>query len=128
MQKIEILSQGRKGVENNLNRMKNWRDYATAGFIAAKMNKEFNQVLDHVKKNNIKTFNELRDYLSETGIRKRHNELYDQCMEINKKIRENKSWNGRIYTYKNGDRAVFLNNEKVVLNDDEYEFLKVVAT
>lgn len=126
MRKIEMFSKGADGIAE-----KTWKDLknkAVAKFISKRMNKEFNQILDHVKKNNLQTVEQVRDYLDESGIQKRYKELYDQCMEIHNKVAENTSWNKKIYTYKNGDRAVFLNDEKVVLNDDEYDFLRVVAT
>ena len=34
------------------------------------------------------------------------------------------SWNRKIYTYKNGERAVFINNKKIILNDEQYSKLK----
>lgn len=34
------------------------------------------------------------------------------------------SWNRKIYTYKNGERAVFINNKKIILNDEQYNKLK----
>ena len=34
------------------------------------------------------------------------------------------SWNRKIYTYKNGEKAVFINNKKVILNDEQYNKLK----
>lgn len=33
-------------------------------------------------------------------------------------------WNRKIYTYKNGERAVFINNKKIILNDEQYNKLK----
>ena len=126
MRKIEMFSKGADDIAQH-----NWKDLknkAVAKFISKRMNKEFNQILDHVKKNNLQTVEQVRDYLDESGIQKRYKELYDQCMEIHNKVAENTSWNKKIYTYKNGDKAVFLNDEKVVLNDDEYDFLRVVAT
>lgn len=39
-----------------------------------------------------------------------------------------KGWNYKIYKYKDGTKAVFLNNEKIVLNDEEYNYLKDKAT
>jgi len=42
-------------------------------------------------------------------------------------IVKNSSWNGKIYTYKNGDKAVFLNDKKVVLSDDEYDYLDALV-
>lgn len=37
------------------------------------------------------------------------------------------NWNNKIYTYRNGDKAVFINNQKIVLNDDQYNQLKQLA-
>ena len=37
------------------------------------------------------------------------------------------NWNGKIYNYKNGDRAVFINKEKIVLNAEQYKKLKELA-
>lgn len=34
------------------------------------------------------------------------------------------SWNKKIYTYKNGEKAVFINNKKIILNDEQYNKLK----
>ena len=34
------------------------------------------------------------------------------------------NWNRKIYTYKNGEKAVFINNKKIVLNDEQYNKLK----
>lgn len=34
------------------------------------------------------------------------------------------SWNRKIYTYKNGEKAVFINNKKIILNDEQYNKLK----
>ena len=36
-------------------------------------------------------------------------------------------WNNKIYKYGNGDRAVFINNQKIILNDDQYNQLKKLA-
>ena len=36
-------------------------------------------------------------------------------------------WNNKIYTYQNGEKAVFINNEKIVLNDEQYKKLKELA-
>ena len=33
-------------------------------------------------------------------------------------------WNRKIYTYKNGEKAVFINNKKIILNDEQYNKLK----
>ena len=33
-------------------------------------------------------------------------------------------WNRKIYTYKNGEKAVFINNKKILLNDEQYNKLK----
>lgn len=33
-------------------------------------------------------------------------------------------WNRKIYTYKNGEKAIFINNKKVILNDEQYNKLK----
>lgn len=37
------------------------------------------------------------------------------------------NWNGKIYNYKNGDRAVFINNQKIALNAEQYKKLKELA-
>lgn len=37
------------------------------------------------------------------------------------------NWNGKIYNYKNGDKAVFINNQKIALNDEQYKKLKELA-
>ena len=37
------------------------------------------------------------------------------------------NWNGKIYNYKNGDKAVFINKEKIVLNAEQYKKLKELA-
>ena len=37
------------------------------------------------------------------------------------------NWNRKIYTYKNGEKAVFINNQKIVLNDEQYKKLKELA-
>jgi len=34
------------------------------------------------------------------------------------------NWNRKIYTYKNGEKAVFINNKKIILNDEQYNKLK----
>lgn len=125
IKRLEMLSNGRKGV--NYIPYRNTKDYAIAGFISEKMNKEINQVLDHAKKNNFQTVEEVWDYLDKSGVRKHYKELYDQCTEIHEKIVKNSSWNGKIYTYKNGDKAVFLNDKKVVLSDDEYDYLDALV-
>lgn len=36
-------------------------------------------------------------------------------------------WNNKIYKYGNGDRAVFINNQKIILNDDQYNQLRKLA-
>ena len=36
-------------------------------------------------------------------------------------------WNNKIYKYRNGERAVFINNQKIVLNDEQYNKLKDLA-
>lgn len=37
------------------------------------------------------------------------------------------NWNGKIYNYKNGEKAVFINNQKIVLNAEQYKKLKELA-
>ena len=37
------------------------------------------------------------------------------------------NWNGKIYNFKNGDRAVFINNQKIALNAEQYKKLKELA-
>lgn len=37
------------------------------------------------------------------------------------------NWNGKIYNFKNGDKAVFINKEKIVLNAEQYKKLKELA-
>lgn len=37
------------------------------------------------------------------------------------------NWNGKIYNYKNGEKAVFINNQKIVLNTEQYKKLKELA-
>lgn len=37
------------------------------------------------------------------------------------------SWNKKIYNYRNGEKAVFINNQKIVLNDEQYKKLKEFA-
>lgn len=36
-------------------------------------------------------------------------------------------WNNKIYNYRNGEKAVFINNQKIVLNDEQYKKLKELA-
>ena len=36
-------------------------------------------------------------------------------------------WNNKIYKYRNGEKAVFINNQKIVLNDDQYNQLRKLA-
>ena len=36
-------------------------------------------------------------------------------------------WNNKIYSYRNGEKAVFINNQKIVLNDEQYKKLKEFA-
>ena len=36
-------------------------------------------------------------------------------------------WNNKIYSYRNGEKAVFINNQKIVLNDEQYKKLKELA-
>ena len=36
-------------------------------------------------------------------------------------------WNNKIYKYGNGDRVVFINNQKIILNDDQYNQLRKLA-
>lgn len=36
-------------------------------------------------------------------------------------------WNNKIYSYRNGDKAVFINNQKIVLNAEQYKKLKELA-
>ena len=38
------------------------------------------------------------------------------------------NWNGKIYNYKNGEKAVFINNQKIVLNAEQYKKLKELAS
>lgn len=37
------------------------------------------------------------------------------------------NWNGKIYNYKNGEKAVFINNQKIALNAEQYKKLKELA-
>lgn len=37
------------------------------------------------------------------------------------------NWNGKIYNYKNGEKAVFINNQKIMLNAEQYKKLKEFA-
>ena len=36
-------------------------------------------------------------------------------------------WNNKIYNYRNGEKAVFINNQKIVLNAEQYKKLKELA-
>ena len=36
-------------------------------------------------------------------------------------------WNNKIYSYRNGEKAVFINNQKIVLNAEQYKKLKELA-
>ena len=36
-------------------------------------------------------------------------------------------WNNKIYSYRNGEKAVFINNQKIVLNTEQYKKLKELA-
>ena len=46
--------------------------------------------------------------------------------EIEKFISQ--GWNGKVYRYKNGDNAIFVNNQKIVLTEEQYNYLKDKAT
>lgn len=37
-------------------------------------------------------------------------------------------WNGKIYKYKDGTKAIFSNNKKIVLTDEQFDYLKDKAT
>lgn len=37
-------------------------------------------------------------------------------------------WNGKIYKYKDGTKAIFSNNQKIVLTEEQYNYLKDKAT
>ena len=37
-------------------------------------------------------------------------------------------WNGKIYRYKDGTKAIFSNNKKIVLTDEQFDYLKDKAT
>lgn len=124
MGKLKTLSQGKEKIKKIAPKMKSMKDAAVIAFASSKTQKDFSDVLEYVKNNNIQDSNEVREYMAKTGVDKRYKEFIDKAFEINDKIFKDKYFNFKIYTYKNGDKAVFVDSEKIVLNDDEYDFIK----
>lgn len=80
-----------------------------------------------VRAGKIRSYGGAMSYMENRGITGRFRDLLKLAEETGEKIRKNLPRNGGIHAYESGEKAVFLNGEKKVLTDDEFEYLKPVV-
>lgn len=63
------------------------------------------------------------------GNKTKANSFRDRAKEVASvlNVPDASKWNNKIYSYRNGEKAVFINNQKIVLNDAQYKKLKEFA-
>lgn len=83
------------------------------------------KALEYIEKNK-PTKEQYLEWFEKSGLKAEAIKIKAREKQLDDKF--GKGWNYKIYKYKDGTRAVFLNNEKIVLNDEEYNYLKDKAT
>lgn len=83
------------------------------------------KALEYIEKNK-PTKEQYLEWFEKSGLKAEAIKIKAREKQLDDKF--GKGWNYKIYKYKDGTKAVFLNNEKIVLNDEEYNYLKDKAT
>ena len=107
----DLTPEQRKGMQEYL-----YKEYTKDKIRRLKLSKEDVKRLSQKNTTNTRTQNKALNTAKENG---------SVASVLN--VPDASKWNNKIYTYRNGEKAVFINNQKIVLNDDQYNQLRKLA-
>lgn len=107
----DLTPEQRKGMQEYL-----YKEYTKDKIRRLKLSKEDVKRLSQKNTTNTRTQNKALNTAKENG---------SVASVLN--VPDASKWNNKIYKYRNGEKAVFINNQKIVLNDDQYNQLRKLA-
>ena len=108
----DLTPEQRKGMQEYL-----YKEYTKDKIRRLKLSKEDVKRLSQKNTTNTRTQNKALNTAKENG---------SVASVLN--VPDASKWNNKIYKYRNGEKAVFINNQKIVLNDDQYNQLRKLAS